>query len=110
MLPPGRNSASVQDHDDVRTMTVRPSTKAHSGRVKLKEREEEKYAAAPAPTAIPPSPPAFVGAPFPQRREAPGIQTAEYRPGEIVVMLRGVAAGYRRSATRPGFNPCCRKA
>ena len=92
-VPPGRNRASVQDHDDDDD-DDRPAINkgSNSGRVKLKEPPKKKNTPErPRLTAIPPSPPTFVAAPFPQRREAPGIQTAEYRPGEIVVMLRGVA-------------------
>ncbi len=40
--------------------------------------------------AIPPSPP-LLTAPFPQRRGLIGVERPQYRPGEVVVLMRGIA-------------------
>ena len=90
---PGRKRAAVQDHDDDDDYD-RPSIKNDSNRGRVKPNDPPKKKTNTPPrrriTVIPPSPPTLAAAPFPQRREAPGIERPQFRPGEIVVMVRGV--------------------
>jgi subtilisin family serine protease len=82
-VKPARKRAAVQDHDD------------DDDRPSINRGSNPKRKTNPLPrrrvTVIPPSPPRLAAAPFPQRREAPGIERPQFRPGEIVVMVRGVA-------------------
>ena len=91
---PGRQRAAVPDYDDDDDDDDRPSINkgSNSGRVKLNDPPKKKDPPARSRiTAIPPSPPILTAAPLPQRREAPSIERPQYLPGEIVVMVRGVA-------------------
>jgi hypothetical protein len=98
-----RKRAAVQDHDDDDDDDDRPSTRngAKSGRGKPDDpgqKPRRRITAIPRPLPfappqrfLPPPPPTLADAPFPRRREALGAERPQYRPGEIVVLVRGVA-------------------
>lgn len=108
---PGRNRAAVQDHDDDDddgddNDNGRPLTRNGSNGEDVEQNDPGKKPRQPPRrriTAIPPPlpaappgrlsppPPTLADAPFPQRREAAGAERPQYRPGEIVVLVRGVA-------------------
>lgn len=90
-VKPNRSRAAVQDFDE--DDDDRPVKKRAKGERTKPDLPKKKFGTPSGGriAALPPGSTTLVEAPFPRRRETPGIERPQYRPGEIVVMVRGVA-------------------
>lgn len=99
---PARKRAAVQSSDDDADDNEPTRNKPKPGRgkptdlgKKLPKPGGSRVTAIPPLPATPPErilpPPVLANAPLPQRRDLDGTEQSQFRPGEIVVMVRGVA-------------------